>query len=215
MENSRGFSIITNFGCYRDCFYCIWKGHKLENIKQKTDWNKLGKALSKADNIDKISVSGGGDPLYNLSGNIEWYKKLFNLCRERDILVDIHTSEITYSLFILRNINRYVLHTDKVLFEYQKDIISDLSKHTKFRINFVITNEYTCEDLAKYIRFARSIGIQIAFRELVGDFDKPSEDVVHMLNKVHEIYNQAMYIRQDDYNLYYMPDNKIYEKFLI
>jgi hypothetical protein len=214
MEDNKGFSIITNFGCYRNCYYCIWKTHKLKDVRQDTDWNKL-EGILEGLRVDKVSISGGGDPLYMLNQNKNWYKKLFGICSRIGLLIDIHTYELTFNQFILDNINKYVLHTDRYRISYEKALIEKLSKHTKLRINFVITDEYTKEDLLSYIEFAKKLDIQISFRELVGSFSKPSEDIVSMLDKVQEVYDRARFTKQDDYNIYFMPDNNIYNTFLI
>lgn len=62
---TKNISIITNFGCRAKCWYCIWKGHPYEKVQLETDWNKLEQFLYQNRDKGKVSVSGGGDCLYN------------------------------------------------------------------------------------------------------------------------------------------------------
>ena len=43
--DDRNISIITNFDCRSNCWYCIWKGHELQYANEPTDWDKLRKFL--------------------------------------------------------------------------------------------------------------------------------------------------------------------------
>lgn len=72
-------SVITNFGCHYTCPYCIVKNNNLQIPKS---------TIEGLDNLEKeihrnacnwISLSGGGDPLWNIEENIEWYRKFFDI----------------------------------------------------------------------------------------------------------------------------------------
>ena len=64
-------SIITNFGCHYKCPYCIVKENNLQIPKTTID------GLNELDNIftdtecNIISISGGGDPLYNYENHFD------------------------------------------------------------------------------------------------------------------------------------------------
>ena len=91
-------SIISDLGCHYKCPYCIVKKNNLKipsttveglnNLKKEFDKNKC--------NI--ISISGGGDPLFNWYKHTNWYDKLFSICGDSNIPIETHTSYTTSSL---------------------------------------------------------------------------------------------------------------------
>ena len=111
----KGFSVITNFGCCQNCSYCIWKYHPLRNCPNHTNWNKLERALAFFTQ-DKISISGGGDPLYLFNSNIQWYERLFFLCEKYGKKIDIHTGDENFVLCaysnLLKKCSRFIIHID-------------------------------------------------------------------------------------------------------
>ncbi len=210
---NKDLSIITNFGCSRKCYYCIWKSHSLKKVREKTNWGILEKIL-KEYNREKISISGGGDPLFCLKDNLKWYRKLFGITGKYGIKVDIHTALLTKNEFILYNINKYVFHSSWERFDQEKEVIEDIARKKKFRINFVLTDEYAEEDIMKYIKFCQERNIQLSFRELVGNRKCKHRGIKDLLAKM-DNRNGIKYIKQDDYNIYFMPDNKLYDKFIV
>ena len=78
-SNMTNLSIITNFGCAADCWYCIWKTHPLRSCWQtanSTDWEKLEGFIKANQQQGKISISGGGDPLYRFAQLTDWWDRL-------------------------------------------------------------------------------------------------------------------------------------------
>ena len=72
-------SVITNFGCHYTCPYCIVRNNNLHIPKSTVEGlNSLEEEIRK-NNCNWISISGGGDPLWNIEENIEWYKKFFDI----------------------------------------------------------------------------------------------------------------------------------------
>lgn len=92
MEN-RNISVITNFGCRANCWYCIWKGHKLETVNLDTDWNKLEQFLEQYKDKGKVSLSGGGDCLYQFDQHKYWWDRFLKLIEDKQLKLDIHTRE--------------------------------------------------------------------------------------------------------------------------
>ena len=103
-----GFSIITNFGCTKKCSYCVWrnKPHPLKDLRttnENTDWDRL---LWYASDYDKISVSGGGDPLNEFDENKEWWNHLIENYRGK---IDVHTALV---LPVIAFMDKVVIHLD-------------------------------------------------------------------------------------------------------
>ena len=60
-------SVITNFGCRANCWYCIWKGHELEKVNDEIgaiDDNE--NRLYKKDVLEKCFELAGGADNWNL-----------------------------------------------------------------------------------------------------------------------------------------------------
>ena len=200
-------SVITNFGCRANCWYCIWKGHELEKVNKPTDWNKLESFLSDNKNKGKVSVSGGGDCLYKYDQHVGWWKKFFEITSQLNMLVDVHTREkFTHQSFWKKHINRCVFSSDKL--QKDKEYLMYLSKLTKIRITHLVTSETTLDMIEEYLRFQKVIDCQFTIKQLIGYSDNG------MYQKIRQTYPDIYHLDEGDYNIYYMPDNSIRDSFL-
>lgn len=203
----KNISVITNFGCRANCWYCIWKGHKLENVNEPTDWIRLEKFLN--DNVQKgkVSLSGGGDCLYKYNKHAEWWDKFFRLVGSLNMLVDVHTREKFTDIHFWKKINRCVFSSDNL--EEDKEYLEFLSSVTKIRITHLATANTTFGMVDEYLGFQKRIGCQFTIKQLVGYDDGGVYD------NLKKLYPSMFYLDKGDYNIYYMPDNNIYEEFLL
>jgi len=199
-------SVITNFGCRSKCWYCIWKGHRLENVSKPTDWDKLYDFLYANKDKGKVSVSGGGDSLYKYDEHIDWWKRFFDMAGGLNMLVDIHTREKFVNDFFWRKINRCVFSSDNI--EDDKHYLRYLAEITKIRVTHLVTAKTTFEIIDSYLRFQKEIDCQFTIKELVGYDDG------NMYQKIKTKYPGIFHLDSGDYNIYYMPDNSITESFL-
>jgi len=203
----KNISVITNFGCRSKCWYCIWKGHELEYVRKDTNWIKLRAFLDKYKNKGKVSVSGGGDCLYKYDDYAYWWNNFFDLAKEFNMLVDIHTREKFYSSdFWENNINRCVFSSDNLNDDI--DYLSYLNTLTKIRVTHLVTAETTDKMIENYLKFKNEMGCQFTIKQLVG-FDDNGR-----YKEIREKYPEIYHLDAGDYNIYYMPDNSIREKFL-
>lgn len=203
----RNISVITNFGCHANCWYCVWKGHELENVNEKTDWNKLEQFLFDNKEKGKVSVSGGGDCLYEYGQYVDWWTKFFKIAAQLNLLVDVHTREkFTHQSFWKKYINRCVFSSDYLPNDI--DYLGFLVKLVKVRITHVVTADTTFDMIDNYLHFQEKTGCQFTIKELVGHSDNG------MYKKIREKYPEIYHLDKGDYNIYYMPDNSIRESFL-
>jgi hypothetical protein len=204
---STNISVITNWGCRSNCWYCIWKGHELEHIQLDTDWNKIEKFLTDNKKKGKVSVSGGGDCLYKYDEHVGWWIKFFEITSNLNMLVDVHTREkFTHQSFWKNHINRCVFSSD--LLANDIEYLRYLSKLTKIRITHLITANTTSDMIEDYLKFQNEIGCQFTVKELIGYDDGG------MYKKIREQHPEIFNLDAGDYNIYYMPDNSIRDKFL-
>lgn len=200
-------SVITNFGCLANCWYCIWKGHELENVNKPTDWIELEKFLYDNREKGKVSVSGGGDCLYRYDIHVGWWIKFFEITSQLNMLVDVHTREkFNHQSFWKKHINRCVFSSDNL--KEDKEYLLYLTQLTKVRITHLVTSNTTFDMIDEYLTFQKETGCQFTIKELVGYDDDG------MYSKIRQKYYEIYHLDSGDYNIYYMPDNSIRNTFL-
>lgn len=212
-------SVITNFGCHYKCPYCIVKNNNLHiSVSTLEGLDGLRDALKK-NNSTIVSISGGGDPLYEYEKHIDWYRKFFNIVRNyyvdigigdwKPIPVEMHTSYMTNETsFPFYDCYRVVYHANT---------FEQLSKihrvgNEKVRVVFVVTKDFTIEDImniALYVSNSKEID-ELSFRQMVNDKYKEEHYLEDYLRMGHQ--KLWWYIEQCDYNTYYC-ENKIYTEY--
>ena len=201
-------SIITNFGCHYTCPYCIVKNNNI-NVPVTTvgGLNSLKQAIIEND-IDIVSISGGGDPLFEIDKHQDWWRELNTILRDLDIPLEIHTSYIN-PWMVTCNFTRIVYHL------HSKDQLNKVYKSKRgeiVRVVFVITEDMTEDDISEIADFvSHSTEIdELSFRQMV----KPSYELSYHLHDFLKAGHQKnwWYITQCDYNLYY-AENHVYTKY--
>lgn len=205
---STNISIITNFGCNRNCWYCIWRDHSLRHVYTPTDWEALYAFLYKHKDKGKVSVSGGGDPLYEYgkAENYLWWKKLFEITCQLNMLVDVHTREKMYDRWFYEQINRCVFSSD--LLKDDEGILLWLSRYVKLRIVHVVTPNTTMQMIEDYLSYQADWHCQFSIKQLVGYDDNG------MYDSIRREFPDIYHIDEGDYNIYYMPNNTVTDTFL-
>lgn len=200
-------SIITNFGCHYECPYCIVKNNNIDVPKTTVDGlNGLIYAI-KSNNIDMVSLSGGGDPLYKLEEHDAYFCKLLAMLIYTKTRLEIHTSYVEHT-WLTHYSYRMVYHLRS---KEQLETIRKLDCEL-VRVVFVVTEDMTEEDveyISKYVKNSKEID-ELSFRQRVDKDYKVSYHLHDFLTEGHQ--KDWWYIVQDDYNLYY-AENKIYHKY--
>lgn len=202
----KNISIITNFGCDNNCWYCIWKKHSLNKFRIKTNWDKLSEFLTKYKDRGKVSISGGGDPLYHYEENKEWWNKLFSITDSLNMKVDVHTRILNVDKEFWKKINRVSLSVDDNYVDFV--LIDNVRKYTNLRLVHVVTKYTTKEKVKNLIGICEKINAQLTLKELVGYNDEGQFEILK-----HDLFF-PFFLKADDYNIYFMPDNKISSKFI-
>lgn len=199
-------SIITNFGCHYTCPYCVVKNNHLDMPKTTLEGlNNLNEAIQE-NNINIISLSDGGDPLYQYKDNKDWYDRLYSMT---DLPLEMHTSYVELPEdFSIERYTRIVYHL-RALNELHK-----IKRHGKeiVRVVFVVTAFYTEEyidAIADYVKNSPDID-ELSFRQLIDDSYTTQPYLQEYLIGGHQ--RRWWYIEQCDYNLYY-TENQVYTSY--
>ena len=198
---SPNISVITNFGCKTGCWYCIWKDHPLKGIKLETDWSKLEEFLSRYKDKGKVSVSGGGDCLFDYDKYKPWWDKFFSLAEKFNLLVDIHSREKFINRSFWAKVNRCVISSDVL-----DDCVSYLLyliDRTKIRLVHVVTANTTEKDIKRYLEFSRWSGCQFTMKQLSKYNDNGNYKMFSRM------FPDVFSLDEGDYNIYFMPNNTI------
>ncbi len=200
-------SVITNFGCHYSCPYCIVKNNNLQIPKSSIEGLDSLDDEIKKNQCNWVSISGGGDPLWNLENNIEWYKKFFDITLGK-VKTELHTSMPNVKSAPYPYFDRVVYHLhDFEQLKYIKRV-----GHEIVRVVFVVTKNFT-EDLinriAVYCHNSNEIN-ELSFRQMVDNNYEETDYCREYLKEGHQ--KLWWYIEQCDYNLYYC-ENKVYTEY--
>lgn len=208
-------SIITNFGCHYTCPYCVVKETGIYIPKTTLESLDLLLDIYQNGNYNGISVSGGGDPMHEYEKHTDYYDKLFSICSENHIPLELHTSYIRdglpYSHFDL--IAFHLINTEDIL----KVNTLDCGSATK-RIVFVVDKNFTeqkIDDIYDIYLCCYDI-LQLSFRQMILP-DYSAAYYCHNHLKEGHKHEKWHYIEQCDYNTYFV-NGKItdgYEDFRI
>ena len=201
-------SIVTNFGCHFTCPYCIVRNNHIDVPETTIESLELLKDAVKAEGANIISVSGGGDPLHDYCSHIDYYNRLFELCSEMNVPLEIHTSYSGHFAFPYQKCYRVVYHCRdlkqlETIERYSNEIV---------RVVFVVTEEFThdlIDQIESFVRYSDVID-ELSFRQMVDKEYRVTDYCSDYLRWGHKRY--WCYIEQGDYNTYFV-NGKIYYKF--
>lgn len=100
-EGTKNRSIIINWaddqnqhGCRFSCKFCSWKEHARRIGRIVPSPNAIADFLQGFSGY-KVTLSGGGDPLYNLKDNLDELMQIVETIHELGCLVEVVTKEIS------------------------------------------------------------------------------------------------------------------------
>ena len=198
-------SVITNFGCHYSCPYCIVKNNNLHIPKSTVDGLNSLKQAIKMTNCNWVSVSGGGDPVWDYEDHRDWWNCFFKDFRE---FAELHTSIIDDPTFPYWRFDRVVYHLHN--FEQLKSIRRRNAQIV--RVVFVVTENFTEDLINKIAVFCHNSNQidELSFRQMVDSNYESTNYCEEYLRSGHK--KLWWYIEQCDYNLYYC-ENKIYTEY--
>ena len=219
-SESKYLSIITNFGCHYSCPYCIVTNGGIKVPKTTVEGLQgLEKAIVE-NGCNWVSISGGGDPMFELEKHTDWWNKLFEIIFDEELdgldpKLELHTS---YLPDAFDDDATPLAAFDRVVYHCRN--ISDLFKIKRYneqivRVVYVVTETATeakIDDIAAIVRHHPDID-ELSFRQMVDGNFEPTHYCEDYLKAGHK--KDWWYIEQADYNLYY-AENEVktrYEDF--
>lgn len=205
-------SILTNFGCHWGCSYCVYRENGI-NIPFTTfnlfGWRQLEEVL-KQNKGELVSVSGGGDPLYNFNdiNSLQFYNRLFELLDKYDCRLELHTSMVNQN-FPYEFCERVVFHFTMPNQITMLDILSDRLDlgNSIVRVVYVIQEHYSkylIDEIVKNVEKSDCIS-ELSFRQMI---DKNGETTYYLHDYLKEGHMKDWYyIEQADYNEYFVQDH--------
>jgi len=204
----RNFSIVTNFGCAKRCFFCAFANHRLKWEKQTIDWDYLDWCIGRFTG-PKVSVSGGGDPLFELKENFSTLEAIVAICHKHNRQVDLHTNEDLLdklAMIELLGFHQVVVSTHTIS-EVRREELTRLLRFSRARVVVVYVGQ-SSDWIREWIRFYSFVP-KLTVREcrgVVADFNK-------IRQTLQDEFPQVRFLADGDYNYYFMPDNLVYEDY--
>lgn len=212
MNNKRILSILTNFGCHWGCRYCVYREN---GIKIKTTdfitfgWRELEEQL-KLHKGELVSISGGGDPLYDYNKDThrskEFYNKLFFLLNKYNCKLELHTSFLIEE-FPYDKCERVVFHlTMPTQIGLVNNRLFELPKLV--RVVYVVQDYYNkalINQIVKSVKDSNNAVNELSFRQMIGNNGETNYYCHDYLKEGHK--KDWYYIEQADYNEYFVQDH--------
>lgn len=161
-----------------------------------------------------VSVSGGGDPLWQWPHHQKWWAHFFDTCRKLGRQTELHTSyydvkhDPDIMLFPFERFDRVVYHLHHM---DELDKIHRVGGEI-VRVVFVVDDNMTEDEInkiAEYVEYSNEVD-ELTFRQRVDDHYKETYHLHDFLLAGHQ--KRWWYVTQCDYNTYF-HNGKLYMKY--
>lgn len=189
-------------------FFCAFANHRLKQERQTIDWNYLDWCIRRFTG-QKVSVSGGGDPLFGLERNFLTLEKIVAICRNHNRQADLHTNEdLLDKLAVVESLGFHqVVVSTHTISEVRREELTRLLEFSRVRAVVVYVGQ-SCDWVRQWIQFYSFVP-KLTVREcrgVVADFNK-------IRQTLQSEFPQVRFLADGDYNYYFMPDNLVYDDY--
>lgn len=205
MEN---LSIITNFGCPYNCSFCITGSQQTKKTFIFNEEKMLNfKTYLKNNKVKRISLSGGGDPLFVHSTEIEeFYKWIRELSKEHKIHVHTNLNNPKESKIDLDFFEKITVSINENNYLKKYSNWSQIDKIVRY---VHVSDGNDIELIAKMLAELPFMS-QFTVKQLDSEPDSKFKEIKDLLNS----FQGAMFLGSGDYNKYYfLDDNNFYDVF--
>jgi len=218
--NKNNLSIITNFGCPYSCGFCISSSQNSKNdYRFKLQDARDIMNLLKSGVYTRLSISGGGDPLFIHNKDISLlYKFIIKNSKKYNIHLSFHTN-FKEPHFNIRNLlNRYL--TNFVISIHREDWSRKFNKWSEdgyysknLRFTYVIGYNQDDLKIIKEMLHHLPKDAKLTLKQLDGSVLEDIKDIQEIKELIQD-NPKCIILESGDYNTYYnLKDNKIYNKF--
>lgn len=218
--SQNNLSIITNFGCPYSCKFCISNSQNSINAyKFKLKDARDIRNLLKSRNYSRLSISGGGDPLYIHNKDISLlYRFIIKNSIQYNIHLSFHTNFKEPHFNIKKLLNRYLanfvisVHRDDWSRKFHK--WSEDDYYSK-NLRFVYVIGYNTDDLNIIKEMLKHLpqDAKLTLKQLDGSILENIKDIQEIKELIKD-NPKCIILESGDYNTYYnLKDNSIYDKF--
>ncbi|MBQ3309181.1 hypothetical protein IJG78_00705 [Candidatus Saccharibacteria bacterium] len=217
---NKGFSIITSFGCGRNCKYCISKLHPILSAcisqEDNIDWDRLEKCISET-KAPEVNLSGGGDPFFEWERHRNFYLRIYEVARHYKKNLAVHSRIIPSDVELLKLFSKFAItveYYDRNALLHLKDNMPHLQGvEINVRVVQVVNEMMTREDCENYVKFLKiECGVpRVTFREMFGS--EPAQANFARLRNI-DLGDGVLFLPDGDYHDYYfLHDNTLYPCF--
>ena len=153
----------TGHGCSRNCVYCNWKTSPLlpHSIPSKA---VISDFVSKSEK-DFITISGGGDPLWNLRKNYQRLTSLINFIKfDLGKKVRIITREVTEIPKLAHLVDYWSVSLDDIVMKY-RHVLDNVNNVEFTTVLPPSTTEVIKETKNFYVKLLEMLGKDLVLRE--------------------------------------------------
>jgi organic radical activating enzyme len=213
-------SILTNFGCLYSCEFCISSSQNSKNgYRFKLQDARDIRNLLKSGKYERLSISGGGDPLYIYNKDIILlYKFIIKNSDKFNIHLSFHTNFDEPPIRIRKLLNRYLINFvisvhkedwDRKFFKWSEEGYYSKNLRFAYVIGYNSNDLEIIESMLKYL----PQDAKLTLKQLDGTI---LEEIPN-IQKIRELIRdnqRCIILESGEYNTYYnLKDNKIYDKF--
>lgn len=217
INTETNLSILTNFGCIYNCSFCISDSQNSKNeYKFKLQDVRDIKRLLQSGKYTRLSISGGGDPLYIHNNHIKLlYKYIIKLTHKLNIHLSIHTNFLKPTVKLKGLVSNYVvsIHKDDYCkkFHYWVDQVWEREFNTRF--TYIIGYNKHDLSIVQDILFYLPEHSRLTLKQLDSKLVSEIEDFDNIMDLIKDD-SRVQFLPSGDYNTYYnLRDNKIYNRF--
>jgi organic radical activating enzyme len=211
-------SIILNFsddgkhGCRFNCSFCSWKDRE-EVTRDLTPSSSNVSEFLKGYEGYKVTLSGGGDPLYEFTKNWTRLIELIQTINDEGFIVDIVTKELDIILKFHKILNPWIAQWN-FSEEVKNPKLLEVLKLVPFaRVSKIFNrnNPNNIQNIINYIEYYKDYATKIYIREDFNDRCYNEPRIIGQLTELHKTYGDKVVFLPNSvcsYN-YFLVGNEI------
>jgi organic radical activating enzyme len=145
------FSENGNHGCRFKCSFCSWRTQPEHKMLLKPNFEDIDRLIEKSPKAKVITISGGGDPLYNYEKNRDYLISLIGYIKSKGLAVEIITREFE---IIKENLNDF----KEVYWSFSEEFLNQsllglIKQIGRRHIRLSIIHDFDYDRLQRYADF--------------------------------------------------------------